>query len=472
MNGRLDQKRHAHRAAIAFGTNMGNRVGYIESALSEMRQAGLKVLSTSPIYETRPMYVKDQDAFLNGVCHVETEKEPLSLLDTLQNIEIKLGRIRDVDKGPRTIDLDIVLYDEEIIQNPRLDVPHKLLHERDFVLRPLFNIMPDAIVNTPAARRTVAELYQDLKIRDKSMSPITELSPNLPLIRPTDSARRTQIMAILNLTPDSFSDGGLHDPYDPVAIRQKVKAFVDAGATIIDIGGQSTRPRAEVVSASTELERILPAIHAIRAMPESQKVAISIDTFYAEVARKAIMAGADIINDVSAGAADPNMLSTVAELGKTIVLMHMRGTPQTMTNLTQYPGGVANVVADELSAYLQAAIKAGIPRWRIILDPGIGFAKKGFQNLDLLYVSKLRQKSTPLRGLPWLVGTSRKAFIGKITGVQDASKRIMGTAAAVTASVAGGADIVRVHDVPEMTEVVKMADAIYRSNGHEDIANE
>ena len=269
-------------------------------------------------------------------------------------------------------------------------------------------------------------------------------------------------MAILNLTPDSFSDGNLHSSTDMEALGKTVQKFVNAGATIIDIGGQSTRPNAEKLPPTQELERILPAIQHIRSMPEARNIAISVDTFYASVAEAAIAAGADIINDVTAGEADPLMLTTVARLQRPIILMHMRGTPQTMTKLTQYPDGVVNGVGRELFKRLQAAEAAGIRPWRIILDPGIGFAKTQDQNLELLRRLDELRVYKGLEGFPWLVGASRKGFIGKITEVKCAHDRAWGTAAAVTASINGGADIVRVHDVTEMAQVAKMADAIFR----------
>ncbi|OCT51061.1 Dihydropteroate synthase [Cladophialophora carrionii] len=296
------------------------------------------------------------------------------------------------------------------------------------------------------------------------MSPVTVLHRDLPLIRVRDATRKTLVMAILNLTPDSFSDGGIHS--DLQTIRASVAKFITAGATIIDIGGQSTRPRADLLGPDEEMARILPVVRAIRDMPEAEKVAISIDTFHSDVARETILAGADIINDVSAGLLDERMLSTVAELGKTVVLMHMRGDPHTMTRLTDYPDGVVRGVARELSTRLQAALDAGIPPWRIILDPGLGFAKNQEQNLELLRSLRQLRESTDnssvLQNYPWLMGPSRKGFVGNITEVAEASQRSYGTAAAVTASIEGGADIVRIHDVNEMMQVTKMADAIYR----------
>lgn len=157
------------------------------------------------------------------------------------------------------------------------------------------------------------------------------------------------------------------------------------------------------------------------------------------------------------------MLSTMAATGKSVILMHMRGTPATMNKLTTYPNGVVSDVGAELLTQIRAAEEAGIPRWRMILDPGLGFAKMRDQNVELLRnLTDLTHKVEGLENFPWLIGTSRKAYIGHITGVEKASERVWGTAAAVTASVQQGADIVRVHDVKEMGQVVKMADAIYR----------
>jgi 2-amino-4-hydroxy-6-hydroxymethyldihydropteridine diphosphokinase/dihydropteroate synthase len=196
--------------------------------------------------------------------------------------------------------------------------------------------------------------------------------------------------------------------------------------------------------------------------PLGKQVAISVDTYRSSVAAAALDAGAHIINDVSAGTMDPGMLKLVAERGATICLMHMRGTPATMTSLTDYPQGLLPTIARELEERIAAAESAGIRRWRIILDPGIGFAKTQDQNLEILRHMEILRDWPSLRGLPWLLGSSRKGFVGKITGVAEARERTSGTAATVTAAVQGGADIVRVHDVQEMSQVVRMSDAIYR----------
>ena len=291
----------------------------------------------------------------------------------------------------------------------------------------------------------------------------TPISPAFASLHATDPKRSTHVMAILNLTPDSFSDGGKHSSSDMDYITETVRSFIAHGATIIDIGGESTRPGSTPVGADEEIARVVPAIQHIRTnIPEAANIAISIDTYRARVAEAACAAGADIINDVSAGLLDPEMFPTVAKIGKPIILMHMRGTPQTMTKQTDYPNGIIPEVGAELRVRIAAAEEAGIRRWHIILDPGLGFAKNQPHDLEILRNLPQLRAVEGLQDLPWLMGPSRKRFIGHLTGVKAARERVWGTAATVSASIAGGADIVRVHDVHEMWQVAKVADAIYR----------
>ena len=283
-------------------------------------------------------------------------------------------------------------------------------------------------------------------------------------LQPELAERKTRIMAVFNMTPDSFSDGGKNtvDPTD-AQVHEVFREWRNAGVSIIDIGGQSTRPNAPQVTAEEEISRVLPIIKSIRRQGEFDNVAISVDTFRAAVARAAIEAGADIINDVSAGQLDPDMLRTAAELRCPIVLMHMRGDPATMSKMCDYPDGLVAGIAKELTERVAEAEKAGIPRWRTILDPGIGFSKKGYQNVEILRKLEDLRDSSSLKGFPWVVGTSRKKFIGDITSVKQAGERDWGTAAAITAAVQGGADVVRIHN-SALSSTVAMADAIYRNS--------
>ena len=281
---------------------------------------------------------------------------------------------------------------------------------------------------------------------------------NTEPLRAMKPDRPTQVMAILNMTPDSFSDGGVHSRATLVTSLSKFQA-----ASIIDIGGQSTAPQAKEISAEEEASRIISIIEQLRQNSAFDSKVISVDTFQAYVAELAVKAGADIINDISAGQLDSDMLHTMACLGKTVCLMHMRGTPATMNNLTNYsPLGLIPTVANELLERVAEAESAGIRRWRIMLDPGIGFAKTTEQNLEILRHLDVLRDWPGLRGFPWLLGSSRKNFIGNITGVSEPQKRTWGTAATVAAAIQGGADIVRVHDVVEMAQVARMSDAIWR----------
>ncbi len=274
--------------------------------------------------------------------------------------------------------------------------------------------------------------------------------------RPFQWGQRTYLMGVLNITPDSFSDGGQFNSLES-ALNQARK-MVASGADILDIGGQSTRPNAEDVTLAEELDRVIPVIQALRRHSEFSRVPISIDTTRATVANAAIVAGADLINDVSSGTFDAEMFPTVAKLGVPIALMHLRGTPQTMQTLTDYQDLIGEIV-EFLELRIRDAIAAGIDRHQIIIDPGIGFAKKQAQNLEILRQLPAFQGL----GCPILVGVSRKSFIGHIISQPDPQKRGWGTAAACVSAIVGGTDILRVHDVAEMHDVCRVADAVWRS---------
>lgn len=270
--------------------------------------------------------------------------------------------------------------------------------------------------------------------------------------------QQTYVMGILNVTPDSFSDGGDFDRLD--AALKQAQHLVNSGADLLDVGGQSTRPQADTVPLEVELQRVVPVIEQIRALPDAAiaHIPISIDTTRAAVARAAVAAGADLVNDVSAATEDPDMLATVAELGVPIALMHRRGTPKTMQTLTHYDD-LMGEISDYLSQRLKAAIAAGISPQQVMLDPGIGFAKTFDQNLEILRQLPALQRL----GCPLLVGTSRKGFIGHILNQPDPKQRVWGTAATCCAAIAGGADVLRVHDVQPIREVSLVADAIWRN---------
>ena len=261
--------------------------------------------------------------------------------------------------------------------------------------------------------------------------------------------RRTLLMGIINVTPDSFYDGGKR--FDPAKAVADGVGLVEEGADMIDIGGESTRPGAPPVSAEEELQRVLPVVQGLR---RTVKVPISIDTYKARVARAALTAGADIVNDISALRFDPEMTVLVATERVPVVLMHMQGTPQTMQAEPRY-SNVLGEVQDFLEARVGVALEAGVERDNIILDPGIGFGKTLDHNLILL-------RGLPVfasMGYPLLVGASRKTFIGKILDAKP-DERLEGSLAAAVTAVFGGAHIIRAHDVKETCRAVRVADAI------------
>uniref|UniRef100_L2FYQ0 Folic acid synthesis protein n=1 Tax=Colletotrichum fructicola (strain Nara gc5) TaxID=1213859 RepID=L2FYQ0_COLFN len=257
------------------------------------------------------------------------------------------------------------MYGDEKIEHPRLNVPHIGIPEREFVLRPLAELIPHKPLYASNPWKLTLDYLNELPPAAAPLSPLTPISAGQQALVTLTPTRKTHVMAIINATPDSFSDGGVHTPDNLISTLQ---SFAKAGATMIDIGGASTSPGRPDVSAEEEISRVLPVIK----------------------------------------------------------------------------------------------LAAGVRRWRIILDPGLGFAKTAPQNLEILrHMDELR--SWPgLEGLPWLIGSSRKTFIGKVLGVVSPQERIWGTAATVVSAVQSGADIVRVHDAVEMCQVAKMADAIYR----------
>jgi dihydropteroate synthase len=275
---------------------------------------------------------------------------------------------------------------------------------------------------------------------------VPSILPALNFKRRTFPAGRTLIMGVLNVTPDSFSDGGRY--FDRQQAIEHARTMVAEGADILDIGGESTRPGAGPVSAEEELRRVLPVVETLAAEVD---VPISVDTLKPEVADRCLAAGADIVNDVQ-GLREPAMMDAAARHRAAVIIMHMKGTPRTMTNEAIYADLIGEV-SDFLTAQAESARTAGIET--VIIDPGIGFAKNMHHNLMVLR----HVDAFVALGYPVLIGPSRKRFIGDVTG-RPADDRVAGTLAAVTAAVLGGAAIVRVHDVAPAKQAVQVAEAI------------
>ena len=267
--------------------------------------------------------------------------------------------------------------------------------------------------------------------------------------RTFDLGPKTWLIGVVNVTPDSFFNGGLY--FEPARAIERALTLAAEGADIIDIGGESTRPGSSPISAKEEKKRILPVIEILK---QKKDVLISVDTSKAEVAESALAAGADIINDISAGRFDPRMLPLVARSGAGLILMHMKGTPRTM-QLAPHYDDVVDEVKMFLKSRLEAAESCAVPRENTLLDPGIGFGKTLSHNLTLLN----NLGSLADLGRPLLIGVSRKSFIGKILEL-EAQDRLEGTIAASIVGILRGASLLRVHDVRSMKRAIAVAEAI------------
>eukprot|EP01083_Nonionella_stella_P146215 459563_1 len=425
---------------LGLGSNLGNRSRNIQNALSKIGFFA-KVSRTSFLYETEPAYVQSQPKFLNAACRIETTLAPTELLERVKCVEAEIGREAAGRNEARCIDIDILgdyAHQSDSIRLPNLEVPHPRISERLFVLTPLVDIDPEFTVTVPGTgdnvpgsdEKTVRQLLDELlKKLDNDPSQGVSSDRGLPdrvwPVGPGDSVwhwgRRTFVMGILNATPDSFSDGGRHCGLERAL--EGARRIVAEGADIIDVGGLSTRPGS---------------------MP---------------VARLSLTAGATVVNDISGGDRDPKMRETVAAAGAPFIAMHMRGTPKTMNSLAVY-ADVVTEVRKEMEIILQKCEESGIHRWNLVADPGIGFSKKGPQNIELL---RGYRDFIPYSDFPTLSGPSRKSFMAAALGkAKSAAERDWGTAAAVAASIAGGADVIRIHNVAAMVDVCRVSDAIWR----------
>jgi dihydropteroate synthase/2-amino-4-hydroxy-6-hydroxymethyldihydropteridine diphosphokinase len=508
---RRNVKARKYRVYLAVGSNLGNCFQNIQSGMAKLCDPHVHpkiflptdFVRSSFLYRTAPMYVTDQPSFWNGAVEIATDMDPHTLLRRLKLIEHDMGRqFAALRNGPRPLDLDILLYYENNNNNPQstdndnastatstpvlvntedLMVPHPRISEREFVLAPLADVAGRNLLHPNHQNTSIGDLLDDIvNVASDNDGDNVEAAAGriLPLPRGRSLFfNETIIMGILNVTPDSFSDGGKWTTTNRAVDR--AMEMIAQGATIIDIGGESTRPGAAEISVEEQISRTIPVILGIRQRAESlsKDVVLSIDTRHAAVARAAVEAGVDIVNDVSGGTFDKDMLTTVAELQVSIILMHMRGTPKTMSNLTKYQdeGGVVDSVVRALMERSQAAEEAGIQRWMQVLDLGIGFAKDFDGNLSLLkHYGEIRSQ---LGNVPLLLGTSRKGFIGKITGEDVAEERDFGTVGSCIAALclgkgdpnSGGGEgllgcnILRVHNVKACKQAASMMDAIIRA---------
>lgn len=436
---------------LGLGSNLGDRADNLRRAVRALEAHGrIAVQQISPVYETAPWGKTDQPPFLNLCLEARSDLPPLSLLQEIKALERELGREPGERWGPRLIDIDILAYGDEVVQEESLTVPHPALADRPFVLAPLADIAPDW--THPVRGEKVSDMLARHELAGVRRLP-------LPLLW----GRRTYVMGILNVTPDSFSGDGLLAGEDTVtaAVRQ-AEDFVRDGADIIDIGGESTRPGSEPVTIEEELARLLPVLRAVRARV---RVPISVDTYRADVAAAALAEGADWVNDIWGLRMDKRMAGVVAEAGCPVVIMHNRSRPKSIEQEDRLGGRYLGVHYDDLLADIGReleeqvawALAEGVRPENIIIDPGIGFGKSISQQLQLID----QLDAFKALGYPILIGPSRKSFIGYTLNLPP-EERLEGTAAVVAIGIDRGADIIRVHDVRAMVRVARMTDRIVR----------
>jgi dihydropteroate synthase/2-amino-4-hydroxy-6-hydroxymethyldihydropteridine diphosphokinase len=446
-----------HRVYLGLGANLGDRARNLAEAIRRLGQHA-EVVKTSSMYETEPWGFEDQPKFLNQAAEIQTGLSPTELLAFFKEIETAMGREKTFRLGPRSIDLDILFYDDLVMASDLLTIPHPALADRAFVLIAMNEIAPE--LEHPILNKTIKELAAEADTLGIKMLPAWKVDRK----RMPEWGKRTYVMGILNLTPDSFSGDGLVDGKDFIPrVLTQAGEFMEAGADILDLGAESSRPGSQPVSIETELERLLPVLGSLR--ERDFPVIISVDTWKAEVAEECLKAGADWINDIWGLAADPDLASVIASHEAGVVLMHNRSKSTAIKDLgslgKSYEGSdyedFMREIKSEMQHCVEIARSAGIRDEKIILDPGIGFGKSQEQNLALInHLDEIKSL-----GYPLLVGPSRKSFIGQVLGL-PVEEREEGTAAALAVSIVRGADIVRVHDVSKMARVVRMADAIVR----------
>ncbi|HEY8520800.1 MAG TPA: dihydropteroate synthase [Gammaproteobacteria bacterium] len=407
---------------LGLGSNLGDRREHLRSAVLALQKAGVSVLRVSPVVESPALLPPGAPAewcrpFLNLAVECTTSLAPHALLATVKRLERELGRPERGERwAPRTIDIDILVWGDERISDERLQVPHTGITERAFVLAPLVALKPS------------------LTLPGRGDVTVLEWSRRLPHHIPL-------WMGIVNVTPDSFSDGGRY--FAPERALEHALALADAGAQIVDLGAESTRPGATPLDADEEWRRLAPVLEPLveRLRDDPLRPWLSVDTYHPDVARRAVAAGCDIVNDVS-GLTAPAMIELAAESNVQWVAMHNLGVPADRARVLPPESDPCEVVERWLAERLEAWRRAGIDLDRVVFDPGIGFGKNPLQSLALLrHASRFRAM-----GVRCLVGHSRKSFMRGFAGAAEA-ERDLTTIGASLHLCAQGVDILRVHDV-------------------------
>jgi dihydropteroate synthase/2-amino-4-hydroxy-6-hydroxymethyldihydropteridine diphosphokinase len=421
------------RIYLGLGANLGDRAGNLSRALGLLGSKALTVRRVSPVVESPALLPDNAPAewnlpFLNLVVECETDVAPEVCLEWIDSIHSAMERSDGAKWAPRPIDIDILLWGREQLQTENLTIPHPRMQERNFVLTPMIALSPRMTI-PGLGRKTLLEWSR-------------ELSQHLPLW-----------MGILNVTPDSFSDGNERRTWDE--IEPHVDAMIKAGAHIIDVGGESTRPGAAAISADTEWQRIGTVLSELVASRQGSLAAplISVDSYHASTIERALSLGVDIVNDVT-GLTSPELLELAKGSDADWVAMHSVSVPVDPKNKLPVAADGYREIEDALLRRLETWDKAGLDLNRIILDPGIGFGKDNLQSLRIMAnASELRK-----HGQRVLVGHSRKSFLNQISGTEIEAKDLA-TLGMSLKLCEQGVDILRVHNVPLHT-------AAYRGWSH------
>lgn len=408
---------------LSLGSNLGDRRENLRLAISALAARAVEILKVSPVVESPALLPADaapdwNAPFLNLVVRCRTELSPDALLADIKKIERKLGRTEERHWAPRPIDIDILTFDDLVLESDHLTIPHAALTKRSFVLTPLSALDPGLII--PGTRTTVLAL--------------SRLAGRIPLW-----------MGIVNITPDSFSDGGRNQSWP--AVDSTLTSMIDGGVHFLDLGAQSTRPGARPLSASEEWQRLAPVLEKTvsRLGIDALRPAVSIDTYHPEVAARAIAAGADVINDVG-GLTDEAMLELAATTEAEFVVMHNLGLPADPDMTLESGTSATDQVERWLDRQTTVWEKRGIDLSRLVFDPGIGFGKTALQSLELLREID-RFADRPMR---LLIGHSRKSFMRSFAAT-DTGDRDLVTVGASMALCQRGVDVLRVHNVPAHT---------------------
>jgi len=437
---------------LGLGSNLGNRLHNLRLALAEIKKIPtLKVIQVSPVYQSDALLPPNAPAhwnntYLNAALRIETDLKPYALLTHIKKIEEKLGRVNEKMWGPRLMDIDILAWDDLIQYDHVLHIPHESLHERPFALWPLADVAPHWTypLSGPFKGQHASEMVAQWGSRFKGEAPLR--TQQIPHRIDTPAW-----VGILNVTPDSFSDGNHFRT--PETLLKQFSDLVTAGAEIVDIGAESTRPNAAFLHEEAEWARLEPILRASIQLKSSFAIPpkISVDTYHVPVAERALSLGADWINDVS-GLTNPLMRGLLAESNCDIVFMHHLGIPANPQKTLPFDHNPMTSIYDWANHQLDILESAHISRDRLIFDPGIGFGKTATQSLAILQQVKAFQTLS----LRVLIGHSRKSFLNPITP-HPPHERDIETAVISTFLTKQSVDFLRVHNVGVNARSVKIA---------------